>query len=104
MARKRIGELLLEAGVISRHQLEAALMIQKQTRARLGITLVSQGFISEEELVAGLAKALAVQRVELKTVAVEWAAIHMLRARFCETNEVFPYGIEKNGARKALLV
>jgi len=104
MARKRIGELLLEAGVISRHQLEAALMIQKQTRARLGITLVSQGFLSEEDLVAGLSKALNVPRVELKAVQPEWAAIHMLRARFCETNEVFPYGIEKNGSRKALLV
>jgi hypothetical protein len=104
MARKRIGELLLEAGVISRHQLEAALMIQKQTRARLGITLISQGFLSEEDLVAALSYALGVPRVELKTVQPDWAAVHMLRARFCETTEVFPYGIEKNGTRKALLV
>ncbi|MBL8951686.1 MAG: general secretion pathway protein GspE, partial [Myxococcaceae bacterium] len=33
-----------------------------------------------------------------------WAAVHMLRARFCETNEVFPFGIEKNGSKKALQV
>lgn len=105
MARKRIGELLLERGVISRHQLEAALMIQKKTRARLGITLISQGFLSEEDLVVALSQALNVPRVELKTVTPEWAAVHMLRPRFCETNEVFPYGIEKNGtAKKALLV
>jgi hypothetical protein len=104
MARKRIGELLLEQGVISRHQLEAALIIQKQTRARLGITLISQGFITEEALVGTLAQALNVPRVELKTVQPDWAAIHMLRARFCELNEVFPFGIEKNGSRKSLLV
>ncbi|MBK7864977.1 MAG: general secretion pathway protein GspE [Archangiaceae bacterium] len=104
MARKRIGELLLENGVISRHQLEAALMIQKQTRARLGITLISQGFVSEEALAAGLSQALGVPLVELKGQTPDWAAIHMLRARFCELNEVFPFGIEKNGARKALLV
>jgi hypothetical protein len=104
MARKRIGELLLEQGVISRHQLEAALMIQKQTRTRLGITLISQGFLSEEALVAALAQALNVPRVTLSTVQPEWAAIHMLRARFCEHNEVFPFGIEKPPARKALLV
>lgn len=104
MARKRIGELLLEQGVISRHQLEAALMIQKQTRARLGITLISQGFLSEEALVTALSQALSVPRVELKSITPEWAAIHMLRARFCEVNEAFPYGIEKNGSRKALLV
>lgn len=104
MARKRIGELLLERGVISRHQLEAALMIQKQTRARLGITLISQGFLSEEDLVSALSQALGVPRIELKSLSPEWAAVHMLRARFCETNEVFPFGIEKNGAKKALLV
>lgn len=104
MARKRIGELLLDKGVISRHQLEAALMIQKQTRARLGITLISQGFLSEESLVQALSEALAVERVPLKALAPEWAAIHMLRARFCEVNEVFPFGIEKSGTKKSLLV
>jgi hypothetical protein len=105
MARKRIGEILLEKGVISRHQLEAALMIQKQTRARLGITLISQGFLTEDQLVTHLAEALSVPQVSLKTASPEWAAVHMLRARFCEVNEVFPYGIEgKGGGRKALLV
>jgi hypothetical protein len=105
MARKRIGELLLEQGVISRHQLEAALMIQKQTRARLGITLISQGFLTEDQLVTHLAQALSVPSVSLKALNPEWAAVHMLRARFCEMNEVFPYGIEgKASLRKSLLV
>jgi hypothetical protein len=105
MSRKRIGELLLEKGAISRNQLEAALMIQKQTRARLGVTLVSQGFLTEDQLVQTLAEALAVPLVSLKGVTPEWAAVHMLRARFCETNEIFPYGIEgKGGTRKALLI
>ncbi len=105
MARKRIGELLLEKGVISRHQLEAALMIQRQTRARLGITLISQGFLSEDQLVTHLAEALSVPQVALKGLNPEWAAIHMLRARFCEINEVFPFAIEgKTGGRKTLLV
>jgi hypothetical protein len=104
MARKRIGELLLENGVISRHQLEAALMIQKQTRARLGITLVSQGFISEAALALGLSQALNVPRVELRDLTPDWTAVHLLRPRFCELNEVFPYDLVKTGSRKALLV
>ena len=58
MARKRIGEILLEKGVISRHQLEAALMIQKQTRARLGITLAY--VLTTLLFVAGLAFLLSV--------------------------------------------
>jgi hypothetical protein len=105
MSRKRIGELLLEKGVISRHQLEAALMIQKQTRARLGITLISQGFLTEEQLVGHLAEALSVPRVALNSLSPEWAAVHLLRPRFCEMNEVFPFAFDgKGGARKALMV
>jgi hypothetical protein len=105
MARKRIGEILLEKGVISRHQLEAALMIQKQSKARLGITLVSQNFITEEALMAALSDALHVPAVTLKNLSVDWSAVHMLRPRFCEVNEVFPFAIEGKGtAKKALLV
>lgn len=104
--KRRIGELLLEQGVISTHQLEAALIIQKQTRARLGITLISQGFVTEDALVAALSVALGVPRVDLKAHSPDWAAVHLLRPRFCELNEVFPFALEKDpsGAKKALLV
>jgi hypothetical protein len=104
MARRRIGELLLERGVISRDQLEAALMIQKHTRERLGITLISQGFLTEDTLVATLSDALAVPRVELERVTPDWAAVHLLRPRFCELNALFPYALEKDGAVKKGLV
>ena len=41
MARKRIGELLLEQGVIDREQLEAGLAHHRTTGQRLGAALVS---------------------------------------------------------------
>lgn len=104
MTRKRIGELLLERRVITREQLDAGLAAQQRTRQRLGATLVQQGVLSEAQLAGALAVSLSLPAVDLAKVQVDWSAVHMLRARFCETHEVFPFGVEKNGPSKRLLV
>lgn len=105
MARKRIGELLLERGAISKTQLEAGLAAQKRTRQRLGVTLISQGVLTEVQLAQVLAQSLTLGTVDLTQVQVEWAAVHMLRDRFCETHELFPFAIDGKGTKdKKLLV
>jgi len=105
MSRKRIGELLVEQGAITRKQLEAGLAAQKHSRQRLGGTLVLQGVISEGQLAAALATSLRLPVVDLAAIQIDWSAVHMLRSRFCETNELFPFGIEGKGTpHKRLLV
>ncbi len=105
MARKRIGELLLERGAISQQQLDLALKAQQQTRQRLGLTLIEQKAITEDQLAHVLAQSLSLSVVDLAEAAVDWSAVHMLRARFCETHELFPFGIEGKGTgQKRLLV
>lgn len=105
MSRKRIGELLLERRAITQQQLDAGLAAQKRTRQRLGVTLVQQGLISEVLLAQVLAQSLGLGTVDLGQVTVDWSAVHMLRARFCETHELFPFAIDGKGtANKRLLV
>jgi hypothetical protein len=104
MARKRIGEILMERGAITPEQLEAGLKAQRQTQQRLGATLVSQGLLTEPMLVQALSEALGIPVVDLKTVNPDWAAVHLLRARFCEQHELFPYALESVGGRRRLVV
>lgn len=105
MARKRIGELLLERGAISKEQLEVGLQAQKRTRQRLGATLISQGVLSEIQLAQVLAQSLTLATVDLSQVQVDWSAVHMLRDRFCESHELFPFAIDGKGTpNKRLLV
>ncbi|MDX2011093.1 MAG: hypothetical protein SFW67_12920 [Myxococcaceae bacterium] len=104
MTRKRIGELLLERQVLTKAQLEAGLAAQKRTRQRLGITLIQQGVLSEAQLAGALAASLGVPAVDLSRVQVDWSAVHMLRARFCENHEVFPFGIDGKGTTSKRLV
>jgi hypothetical protein len=105
MTRKRIGELLVERGAITPAQLQAGLAAQKRTRARLGITLIQQGVITEVMLAQVLAQSLGLATVDLTQVQVDWSAVHMLRSRFCEQHELFPFAIEGKGtANKRLMV
>jgi hypothetical protein len=105
MTRKRIGELLVERRAITPAQLEAGLEAQKRTRQRLGITLIQQGVITEVLLAQVLGQSLGLATVDLTQVQVDWSAVHMLRARFCETHELFPFAIEGKGTpTKRLMV
>jgi len=104
MARKRIGELLLERRAITATQLEAGLEAQQQNRRRLGETLVTQGAISEETLAQALSEALEVPLVQLEGRAPDWSAIHLLRARFCELHALFPVALESEEGRRVLVV
>jgi hypothetical protein len=104
MARKRIGEILVERGAITLEQLEAGLKAQRQTQQRLGATLVSQGLITEPMLVQALSEALGIPVVDLRKVNPDWAAVHLVRARFCEQHEMFPYALESVEGRRRLVV
>lgn len=55
--RKRIGERLIEAGLINKEQLEIALAEQKKTGELIGAILFSLGFISQKDLFTVLSMA-----------------------------------------------
>jgi hypothetical protein len=104
MARKRIGELLLERGAITAAQLEAALQAQQRTHQRLGAALVSLGAITEKTLAHALSEALGVPVIDLGARTPDWSAIHLLRSRFCEQHDLFPVALETVGGRRLLVV
>jgi hypothetical protein len=104
MARKRIGELLLEQRAISVAQLEAGLAAHRKSGQRLGATLIAQGAITEATLAGALSQALGLPQVDLAALTPEWAAVHLLRARFCEQHDLFPIALESVGGRRQLVV
>ena len=59
--RIRVGEALVEEGVLSREQLEQALSLQRAKGLRLGELLVSEGMISPTTLVRTLSNCLNVR-------------------------------------------
>jgi type IV pilus assembly protein PilB len=63
--RPRIGDLLVEAGLISASQLQQALQVQRQTGERLGRVLVSLGLVTEQDILNTLEMQLGIPQINL---------------------------------------
>jgi MSHA biogenesis protein MshE len=62
----RLGDLLVQAGLISDAQLQLALQEQKRTGSKLGRTVVDLGFVAEARLLNALSEQLNIPFIELK--------------------------------------
>ena len=51
IARKKLGEILVEGGLLNQKQLEQALPFQKKSGLKLGQFLVREGIVSESQIV-----------------------------------------------------
>ncbi len=82
--RVRVGDVLLQDGVITKEQLEAALVAQQTTSKKLGETLVAQGTISPATLVRSLARVLGVPGCTLRHGLIDPAMLKLIGAEEAE--------------------
>lgn len=76
--QKRLGELLVERGIITQEQLNDALDEQKFTKRFLGETLVARKLVTEEEIAKVLSEQLGLVYVDIKEVTIEAKAIELI--------------------------
>ena len=63
---KKLGDLLVEAGLITEEQLKEALEVQKNDNERIGTILVKLGYLTEEEITSFLSKQYGIPAVNLE--------------------------------------
>jgi type IV pilus assembly protein PilB len=71
MAKVQLGTLLVERGLCSPEQVEAAIAEQSRTGRSLGRVLIAQGVITETDLVSALAAQIGLEFVDLDDVQVD---------------------------------
>lgn len=103
--KKRLGEILLERGLIDVDQLNSALAHQRNWGMRLGTALVAKGFIAEGVLTRVLSESLGIPMVDLARLAVDPKALQVVPRRIAEQYAVFPIALREqvNGRRLLLL-
>lgn len=92
---KKIGEMLVEAGLISSAQLQEALRHQRITGGRMGSNLVALGFISEDLLMDFLAQKTGVPRLDLKNLDVPLEVLQRIPKRLADQLNVLPVAIKE---------
>lgn len=86
----RLGDLLLNAGNISREQLAKALTIQAKTHQRLGRTLINLGYVSEAALLSVWESQLGIKRVDLTSDQVDRRVALSIPRSLAERYQVIP--------------
>lgn len=91
MERKRFGEILVEAGVLTQLNLERALALQEQKGERLGKILEDLELISEKDITLVLAHQYGMQAVsKIAERPVSESTLHLLDAQTALERLVFP--------------
>ena len=95
--RKRLGEILLEAGMIDGTQLQAALGHQRRWGGRLGQALIDLKMATEDQIVSTLATKLGFERVPVESVEFGPGlelALRLVPHEFAERNQLLPYAAD----------
>jgi type IV pilus assembly protein PilB len=71
MKNKRLGEMLIDAGVLSADKVNEALALQKKTGERLGTVLLDHGFITESQLIETLRMQLGIDFIDLNSAKID---------------------------------
>jgi type II secretory ATPase GspE/PulE/Tfp pilus assembly ATPase PilB-like protein len=95
----RIGELLVEKGVVSPDQIRIALTEQKKNKDHLGKILVRLGFATEAVILDVLGGALGQQSVDLGHVVVDGEAIRLIPKDVARRYHVLPLTYEMSRNR-----
>lgn len=96
LARKKLGDLLVESGVIDQMQLLSALGYQRQWGGRLGRVLVQMRFTDEQTITQAVAKQLGLPCVRLAGRTLEPDVLAALPQEFCEKHQLLAFGRTKN--------
>ena len=90
MAQKRLGDLLLEAGLITGEQLQSAITHQKIAKGRIGSNLVALGFITEETLVEFLSQQMRVPKMDVRHLDIPLDLLKRIPKRMAEQYLLLP--------------
>ena len=92
----RMGDLLVAAGAITEEQLQQALTLQKEKGQKLGRTLVEEGFISQELLIAVLTQQLGVEFIDLKACKFDDDVLNLIPEDIVMKYNAVPLGYDEN--------
>lgn len=94
MAKKKLGEILTEAGLITEDRLSTALLLQTGKNKRLGKVLVELGYVNEEQIAETISKQLSVQMVDCNNYTPSKQLLSLVPKETAERKLICP--LERN--------
>lgn len=93
--RQKVGQELIEKGLITADQLDIALTEQKKNKKLIGEVLVALGFVSESVMRDVLSQVLGLASVDLMTVVPDGGAINLISKDIAERYTIIPVSFDE---------
>jgi len=91
--KKFLGELLIEAGLITKGQRDKALKEQRRLGKRLGETLIDMGLVSETAIAEALSAQLGMPFREMKAVSLTPDVVSLVPETIARRHRVLPVAV-----------
>ena len=96
MAYKRLGDLLIAAGVITEEDVQKGLALQKGTKDRLGTVLIKNNIITEMQLIEALQMQLGIEFIDLTKVSIPTEMAQALPKNIAAQYQIVPIKLVKD--------
>jgi len=93
--RKKIGDLLIEEGLLTTADVEYALS-RKQKDEKFGRTLLREGLITEQQLIEALESQLGIPQINILQYPIETEATKLVQSDFAKRHLLIPIRIDGN--------
>src|SRR5690625_4023797 len=93
--RKRLGDLLIDANLLTNEQLDKALT-EKSPDEKLGDTLLREGYITEQQLIEVLEFQLGVPHINISQYPIEQETIQLVPKELAKRYQLMPIRTEDN--------
>lgn len=103
LVRKRLGEILLEAGMITEEQLQEALIQQKSTNKSLGQILIESNYVTESNIKDALELQFGISYVNIKTVKLTPELLGLIPENLIRQRQIIPIHFVNNNLTIAMV-
>ena len=93
----RLGDVLVNSGVITAEQLQKGLELQKGSDRKLGETLVDEGITTEENIAKALSSQLGYEMVDLQDVSIDEEILNLVPPNILKKHKMIPFEYSKMG-------
>lgn len=90
----RIGDMLLDAGLITEEQLQKGLELQKGSGRKLGETLVEEGIVGDEAFAKLLAEQLGMEVVDPQNISIPDNVLSLIPQHMLKSKKMLPFAID----------
>ncbi len=86
----KLGQLLLQANIVTEEQIKEAIALQKREGGRIGTNLVKLGYITEEKLVNFLSKQFNVPAINLSNYKIDSSVLKLVPPEIARKYLIIP--------------